>query len=137
MSIAALITWLITAALGFTMFRTWQARGEAGTTRIASRTIFGHLLLADAGLVLWVVYVIAKVTVLTWIAFVVLLVVAGAGFAMFARWLPTYQARATAPSEGAAPVEGGFRVPVVAVHGLFAVVTLVLVLLTALGVGGS
>jgi manganese efflux pump family protein len=136
MTIVALITWLIAVTLGFTMFRTWQARGERGTTRIPSNVIFGHFLLADLGLVLWIIYVFADVEALAWIALILLLVVAALGFTMFARWLPTYQSRANS-SGGDTPVEGGFRVPVVALHGLFAVVTLVLVLLTTLGVGES
>jgi manganese efflux pump family protein len=136
MTIVALITWLITAALGFVMFWTWRARGEQGSTRIPQNVIFGHFLLADLGLILWIIYVFADVEALAWIALIILLLVAALGFTMFARWLPTYQARASA-SGGDTPVEGGFKVPVVMGHGLFAVVTLVLVLLTAFGVGES
>jgi hypothetical protein len=40
-------------------------------------------------------------------------------------------------SEGSTPAEQHFPVPVVGLHGLLAAITLVLVLLTALGVGGS
>ncbi|MFF4758363.1 hypothetical protein [Streptomyces sp. NPDC001292] len=48
------------------------------------------------------------------------------------------RAAATAQgAEGAVPAERHFPLPVVLAHGLFAVVTLVLVLLTALGIGGS
>jgi manganese efflux pump family protein len=136
MEIVALITWLIAAAFGAVMFRAWRARGEQGTTRIPANVIFGHFLLAGTGLVVWIIYVIADVEALTWVALILLLLVAVLGFTMFARWLPSYQARANA-SGGDAPVEGGFNVSVVALHGLFAVVTLVLVLLTALGVGES
>lgn len=131
MEIVALITWIITAGLGAVMFRAWLARGEQGTTRIPAGVIFGHFLLAGAGLVLWIIHVIAGGSALAWIALILLALVAVLGFAMFARWLPSFQARASA-SGGDAPVEGGFKVPVIALHGLFAVVTLVLVLLAAL-----
>jgi hypothetical protein len=46
-------------------------------------------------------------------------------------------AAATAAQEPAVPAERSFPLTVVMGHGLFAVATLVLVLLTALGVGGS
>jgi hypothetical protein len=61
---------------------------------------------------------------------------------MFARWIPVY--RAPAPPAGpaqppgtalAVAAEGNFLVAVVAVHGLLAVSTLVLALITALGPG--
>jgi hypothetical protein len=157
MSIAALITWLITALGGFYLLGTWLARGgvrrqQTGTTRFPAPVIFGHFLLAAIGLVVWVVYVVAGARALAWAAFIILLPVALLGFTMLARWIPVHRARtasstgraatdgsATAPAaeEPAVPAERGFPVPVVVGHGLFAVVTVVLVLLTALGVGGS
>jgi hypothetical protein len=59
---------------------------------------------------------------------------------MFARWLTVYRGKtvaahaavgAGAAAGGQEPAERGFPVPVVLGHGLFAVITLVLVLLTA------
>jgi len=149
MDIAALVTWLITALGGFYLLGTWIARGgvrqqRTGTTRFPAPVIFGHFLLAAAGLVVWIVYVIVDKTALAWIAFALLVPVALLGFTMLARWIPVYRARATrlgpgtaAATELVAPAERNFPVAVVAGHGLFAVVTVVLVLLTALGVGGS
>jgi hypothetical protein len=72
---------------------------------------------------------------LAWIAFVLLVPVALLGFTMFARWLPTYRTRTATPADP--PAERHFPVAVVGGHGLFAVATVVLVLLTALEVGGS
>jgi hypothetical protein len=156
MSIAALITWLITALGGFYMLGTWLAHGgvrqqRTGTTRFPAPVIFGHFLLAAAGLIVWIIYVFADKTALAWAAFIILLPVALLGFTMLARWIPVYRARtnaghaatgpatatATATEELAVPAERSFPVPVVLGHGLLAVITLVLVLLTALGVGGS
>ncbi|HEY3002762.1 MAG TPA: hypothetical protein VGJ44_10485 [Kribbellaceae bacterium] len=149
MAIAALITWLITAVGGFTMLGMWISRGghrSPRTSKIPPGLIFGHFGLAAAGLVLWIIYVITDSEGLAWISFIVLLPVAVLGFTMLGRWLPTYRARATVPAEptrttgdGAAgdPPERHFPVAIVAGHGLFAATTLVLVLLTALGVGES
>ena len=155
MDIAALVTWVITALGGFVMLGTWISRGghrEPSDSRFPPALIFGHFALAATGLVLWIIYVAVDNDALAWIAFVLLLPVALLGFVMFARWLPTRRTGATASgatatgatasgatASGAAgdPAESHFPLPVVIGHGLFAVVTLVLVLLTALGVGGS
>jgi hypothetical protein len=108
--------------------------------------IFTHLTLAASGLVLWIVYLAIDKRVLAWIAFGVLLVVASLGFGMLALWLQRRQASQALASggggpavaaEGSTPAEQHFPVPIVAVHGLVAATTLVLVLLTALKVGGS
>ncbi|MFF7969790.1 hypothetical protein [Streptomyces sp. NPDC007905] len=59
---------------------------------------------------------------------------------MFARWVPVYRTAAPATTgEGTTPAERHLPVPVVAAHGLLGAATLVLVLvlLAALGVGGS
>ncbi|MCX4649721.1 MULTISPECIES: hypothetical protein [unclassified Streptomyces] len=141
MDIAALITWVITALGGFYMLGTWLSRGgvKAGNSRLPVPVIFGHFALAAVGLVVWIIYVITDKDVLAWTAFGLLVPVALLGFAMLARWLPVHRARSAAAASGAEsePAERYFPVSVVAGHGLFAVVTVVLVLLTALGIGGS
>ncbi|MDL4815607.1 hypothetical protein [Actinomadura opuntiae] len=139
MTIAALIAWLVTALGGFYMLGTWIARGgtRPGRSRLPVPVIAGHFLLAATGLVVWIVYLFADRAALAWTAFGLLLPVALLGFVMFARWLPSQRAR-TVEAHGApgaaetAPAESAFPLPVVLGHGLFAVITLVLVLLTAL-----
>ncbi|HET6741338.1 MAG TPA: hypothetical protein VFH76_20475 [Kribbella sp.] len=138
MGIAALITWLITALGGFYLLYTWISKGgprKPSASHFPPGLIFGHFALAAIGLVLWIIYLIVDSDVLAWIAFVLLVPVAALGFTMLARWLPTYRSRAAATAE--VPAERHFPVAVVGGHGLFAVVTVVLVLLTALGVGES
>jgi hypothetical protein len=144
---AALITWILTAGGGFILLSIWLMRGgmrQEGArrpTRFPPPLILGHFLLAAGGLVLWIVYLAADKDALAWIAFVVLAIVAALGWTMFAIWARERQGRARAaatvsqaPRE---PAEQHFPVPVVALHGVLAVTTVVLVLLTALGVGGS
>src|SRR5262245_1555483 len=143
MDVAALIFWILTAAGGFFMLGTWVSKGghrQPGNGRFPPALIFGHFGLAAIGLIVWIIFVAAGTQALAWIAFVILLPVALMGFAMLVRWLPTYRARAGAPATasaaaGQAPAEQHFPVAVVGVHGLLAVTTLVLVLLSALGVG--
>jgi hypothetical protein len=142
MAVAALITWLITALGGFYLLYTWISNGgprKPSASRFPPALIFGHFALAAAGLVVWIFYVIVDNDALAWTAFVLLVPVAALGFTMLARWLPTYRSRRAAGSVATstdAP-ERHFPVAVVGGHGLFAVTTVVLVLLTALEVGGS
>ncbi|MEQ4300299.1 hypothetical protein ABNF97_02700 [Plantactinospora sp. B6F1] len=133
MAVAALITWLLTAVGGFVMLGKWIAGGghrPGGTSRLAPGLVFGHFALAAIGLVLWIVYLVAGGDVLAWTAFVVLLPVALLGFTMLARWIPSVRG-----SDGG--TDASFPIPVVVGHGLLAATTLVLVLLTAAGVGVS
>jgi hypothetical protein len=139
---AALIAWLITAGGGFVLLSIWLMRGgmrqqqEAGN-RIRPPLILSHFLLAAGGLVVWIVYLVADEDVLAWIAFAVLAVVALLGWTMFAIWFRRRQAGAGGTDVAAPgmPAEQHFPVTVVAAHGLVAVATVLLVLLTALEVG--
>jgi manganese efflux pump family protein len=143
--VVALILWVLTAGGGFVLLATWIAKGGARRGGAGSRfpvpLIFGHFLLAAVGLVLWIIYVAADSDGIGWTAFVLLLIVALMGFTMLARWIPTFQANraagAAAPEADAGPAERHFPVAIVAGHGLLAATTLVLVLLTMVGVGGS
>jgi hypothetical protein len=143
MDIAALILWIATALGGFYLLGTWIQHGGArrteGSTRFPPAVIFGHFLLAATGLVLWIVYVAVDRKAVGWTAFGVLAAVALLGFTMLARWIPTYRAGARpAPAPTRTDVaERHFPVVVVGGHGLLAATTLVLVLLTMVGVGGS
>ena len=72
-------------------------------------------------------------------AFVILAVVALLGSTMFPIWARRRQSRPTAIETTApgTPAEQHFPVSIVALHGVLAVTTVVLVLLAALEVGGS
>jgi hypothetical protein len=164
MALAALITWVITAGLGFFMLGTWISNGGTRTDGSAAShfrppVVFGHFLLAALGLLVWVVYVINDSQGLAWVAFVDLVVVAGLGDTLVYRWFKDRQAgdAGQTGSSGLRPGAGGSRggaggavstrstllaeqrIPpaVVVTHGVFAVATVVLVLLAALKVGGS
>ncbi|MEU3414931.1 MULTISPECIES: hypothetical protein [unclassified Streptomyces] len=142
MDIAALVAWVVTALGGFVLLARWISRGglrqqQTRRTRFPTALVFGHFLLAAAGLVVWIVYLVADRTVLAWVSFGVLVAVALLGFALFARWIPAVRAPVTDPSgDGTAPAERHLPVPVVVAHGLLGAATLVLVLLAALGAGG-
>jgi hypothetical protein len=104
--------------------------------------LFGHFILAATGLVIWIIYLATDTHALAWKPLIVLIPVALLGLTMFARWLTVYRGKpvaahaavggsAPASGGGSEPAERGFPVPIVLGHGLFAVITLILVLLTA------
>lgn len=151
MSIAALVAWILTAGGGFVLLGKWISHGgvrSPGASRFPPGLIFSHFGLAAAGLVLWIIYLVNDQAALAWVAFALLVVIAVLGFTMLARWIPGYRARAAvaagdagagraAPETAERAAEQHFPVVVVGAHGVLAVVTVVLVLLAALGVGGS
>jgi hypothetical protein len=136
---AALITWVVTALFGFTMLAIWLKHGgmqQRGISKIRPALIFSHFPLAAGGLVLWIIYVATDKDALAWIALAVLAVVAALGWTMFFGWARQRPAPgAPAGEPPPTPAERRFPLPVVALHGLFAVTTVVLVFLTAIGVG--
>jgi len=157
MAVAALITWVVTAGLGFYMLRTWISNGgarDSGSSHFRPPVVFGHFLLAAGGLVLWVVYVVNDSRALAWVAFADLLVVAVLGDLLVYRWTKDRRGAgapaSSAGNQGAAGdtmtvgarevgavrlAEQRIPTPAVALHGVVAVTTVVLVLLSALGVG--
>lgn len=126
--------------------------------------ILAHVGFAVTGLGVWVAYLLLDRPVLAWTAVGILVAIALLGLTMFARWIPVYRMAdgevsvpvgamsggapgaepgatpGTAPGMPSLrdlPAEGSFPLLIVLAHGVFAVSTVVLVVLTALGVGGS
>ena len=135
-----MIAWIVTAGGGFLLFTIWARHGgmrqREGAGRIRPAFLLPHFGLAAAGLVLWLIYVLTDADALAWIAFVLLLAVAALGWTMFAIWLR--QLRSTPRGDAGletAPAEQRFPRALVALHGVCASVTVVLVLLTVLDVG--
>lgn len=150
MAFVALIMWFTTVLAGLYMLAVWLIENDvtgqdsAVASRLPVPVIFTHLGLAVTGLVVWVGYLLFDREVLAWTAVSILALIALLGLAMFARWIPVYRGPAvSAPvPQGTAvtydiPAEGNFPLVVVAGHGVFAISTFVLVLLTALGVGAT
>lgn len=143
MRAAALITWTATALAGMTLLAIWMieydARGPGGpVSRLPRTVIYGHALLAVAGLTTWVVYLITGWDALAWVVLAGLCVVAVLGSVMLGRWVTVRRALAGAaggvprPGRVPLPAESQFPVAVVAAHGVLAVTTVTLVTLTCL-----
>ena len=146
MSIAALITWLITAGFGSFMLARWIGHGglrRAGgaATHFPPARVFSHFLLAAAGLIVWIVYLVTDISILAWVAVADLVLVALLGGLLVRQWASDGRAAMTASgrsddAELDLAEQHIPRAPVV-LHGIFAVSTLVLVLLSAVGIGES
>jgi hypothetical protein len=148
MSLAALLTWIITAGAGLYLLTIWLIEYDrefqsAAATRLPVPVISAHALLAVAGLGVWGVYLITDTPRLALAAAATLVVVAVLGLTMAVRWFAVYRAHDSAAVRGertgiTVPPERNFPLPVVIGHGLFAVATLILVVVTAAGeIGGS
>jgi hypothetical protein len=96
--------------------------------------------------VLWIIYLVVGKRPVGWVALILLALAAVGGLTMFALWVPSYRTRhaAVAPSSqqpalgsGDNPPERSFPVAIVGAHGVLAVTTLVLVVLTMVGIGTS
>jgi hypothetical protein len=142
MSVAALFAWMITIFGGLILLMIWIIEYDrefqnTAATRLPVPVISVHALLGLGGLTLWIGYLLVDEQRLAWAAVAVLGTVAVLGLVMAARWIGVYRAFG-APGPPltrriAVPPERNFPLPVVIAHGLLAVITLVLVLFTALG----
>jgi hypothetical protein len=164
MRFVALIVWFVTALWGLYMLAVWLIENDVtrkGTaaSRLPLPVVLAHVTFAVAGLGVWVAYLLLDRPALAWTAVGILVAIALLGLTMFARWIPVYRmaddvrlpvgamsggapgaAPGGAPGIGSLPelpAESSFPLLIVLAHGAFAVSTVVLVVLTALGVGGS
>lgn len=146
MSVAALFTWMITIFGGLILLVIWIIEYDAefqsaAATRLPVSVISTHALLGMSGLLLWVGYLLVGKERLAWAAVFVLAAVALLGLLMAVRWIRVYRSfAAPGPSmtrNATAPPERSFPLPVVLLHGILAVTTFVLVLLTTLGASGG
>jgi len=146
MSVAALFTWMVTITAGLILLVIWIIEYDrefqsAAATRLPVPVITGHALLGMGGLMLWVGYLLVDQERLAWATVAALGIAAVLGLIMAVRWIRVYRLVVNpGPSltrSIAVPPERNFPLPVVVAHGILAVTTFVLVLCTALGVGGS
>lgn len=140
MDLLVLIFWLLTVMGGLYMFglttRSGNTHSGATKSHLPSAVVFSHGALALAGLAVWAIYMTTDdEDALAWGAFATLLVVAALGTHMFLRW---HKDRKGSEAEVARRREqlAEQQIPsaVVHFHGATAGATIVLVLLTALGV---
>lgn len=100
----------------------WRRRRFAGLVPV---TVLGHFGFAVAGLGIWLAFVITGTPILAWIAVGLLVLIGGLGMGVLSAALPD-------PSRGTAPARGAAPVTIIAIHGILATATIVLVLTAAI-----
>src|SRR5438270_11909883 len=142
MSVIALFTWISTILAGFVLLTIWIIEYDAefqtaAATRLPVPVISAHALLGLGGLMLWIGYLLLNQKRLAWATVAALGAVAVLGLIMAASWVRVYRTVGNpGPSltrNAIVPPERNFPLPVVLLHGILAVTTLVLVLFTAIG----
>ncbi len=145
MGVAALISWLVTAFFALYLLAVWLigygVTGEgAPASRLPTPVILGRVLFALTGVVFWVIHLLLDAGTQGWIAVGILAVIAALGLTMFTRWIPVHRGVRGGRIGPGVPV-GGLRLPLpsgsfpclsVRAHGVLAVATVTLVLLTML-----
>ena len=128
MNWVTLVVWLVTAVGGFTLIGIWLQHGGMSSTaarRFPKPLPFLHGFTAVVSLVLFLVYIFADMDSLKVVTLVGLLITAALGIAMFVMWLGGARTR-TAPVGADGAPEDHFPTPIVALHGIAAVGTLIL-----------
>ena len=139
MSTAALFAWLATVLVGLVLLIVWLMEYDrefqsSAATRLPVPVISAHALLGIGGLMVWAFYLIGDEKQLAWGTVADLGVVVLLGLIMAARWIGVYRAYSAPDSSSMlrVPPERHFPRSVVAIHGILAVSTLVLVVLSVL-----
>jgi hypothetical protein len=127
---AALVGWVSTACVGLYLLISRLAsernkKRPAKATKYPALLMPGHPALALTGLTLWVCFLIEHRAGYAWAAFGVLCVTILLGFALLTRWLTGVGGRHAGQQPGHRPAR------VVVLHGLAALATFVLAMLTA------
>ncbi|HET7653189.1 MAG TPA: hypothetical protein VFK42_09135 [Acidimicrobiales bacterium] len=133
MNPAAFAAWLLTALAGFVLFATWA--GGGGITRsnggaFSPVVVFAHLGLAAIGLFAWIVHLVSGSDGAAWVSVGALVPLVVLGLVMVAVWL---DGRSSSDNVDPAtrPPEQWFPSSIVVLHGVGAVLTVVLVVVAA------
>jgi len=135
LNVAALAAWVLTATAGAYLLAGWLGgwvaarrwRRRPRTPDAATAFTVGHFGLAVTGLGIWIAFLVTGLVLLAWIAVVMVVIIAGLGMAVLSAALPE-------PSQSSAPAgRPGPPVVVIAVHGIFATLTILLVVLATIG----
>jgi manganese efflux pump family protein len=137
--LAALVSWLLTAASGGYLLAGWLAHGgmrrqRTSTAGLPPMVILSHLGLAASGLMVWSGYLITNWTPAAWIAVGMLMPVVGLGISTLLLAAPDAgpDADIRVAAAGSAALAGrGVPVVMIAAHGILATLTLLLALLAA------
>ncbi len=138
LDLGALASWVLTAGAGVYLLAGWlltrlarlrrgRRRGRSADT--ATVVTVSHFGLATAGLGTWIGFVATDLAVLAWVALGMVVLIAGLGMAVLSTALPGPDRAGATAGQARNPVI------VIAAHGMLATLTILLVLLAAIGAG--
>lgn len=145
--LAALAAWLATAIPGAYLLTAWLARDSRRRVirkpGVPAAVPLGHAGLAITGLLIWIAFTVTRTAALAWADVGLTWVIAGLGMSTLLTASPEPQVvpstEAAAPGGAAETSTAPFpaRAPVItiALHGALATLTILLVLLAAVGIG--
>ena len=133
MNPAAFAAWLLTALAGFVLFATWVSGGGIERSKggaFSPVVVFAHLGLAAIGLFAWIVHLVSGSDGAAWVSVGALVPLVILGLVMLAMWLD-----GRSPSGDVDPTtrppEQWFPSSIVVLHGLGALLTVILVVVAA------
>jgi hypothetical protein len=143
MSTASLFAWIATVLVGLLLLVIWLMEYDpqfqsATATRLPIPVISTHALLGMAGLLLWGAYLLADEDRLAYATLADLGIAVVLGLTMAARWIRVYRTYRTPSRDPSAtrvvtvPPERHFPLSAVVLHGMLAVTTVILVVVTVL-----
>jgi hypothetical protein len=129
---AAFVAWLVTALGGLVLFMQWgKGGGLKQKEGIRPARLLSHMALAVTGLALWIAYIATDERGIAWIAVALLVAVAILGLSMLVISL----SGRTTVVRTETPAEAMFPIPIVIAHGALGLTTLLLSILSAVGIG--
>lgn len=146
--LAALAAWLATAIPGAYVLSGWLTRADRRRVirkpGVPSAVPIGHAGLAITGLLIWIAFTVTHAAALAWADVGLTWVIAGLGMATLLAASPEQPVISASPGAAAlvevagastAPFPGRAPVIAIALHGALATLTIMLVLLAAVGIG--
>jgi hypothetical protein len=130
---AAFAAWLLTALAGCVLFASWVSGGgirRSSGGAFSPVVVFAHLGLAAVGLFAWIVHLVSGSNGAAWVSVVVLVPLVTLGLVMLAVWLDGRSSSDNVDPK-TRPPEQWFPSSIVVLHGIGALLTVVLVVVAA------
>jgi hypothetical protein len=130
---AAFAAWLLTALAGFVLFATWASGGgirRSNGGAFSPVVVFAHLGLAAVGLFAWIVHLVSGSDGAAWVSVIALVPLVVLGLVMLAVWLDGRTSSSNVDPK-TRPPEQWFPPSIVVLHGIGALLTVVLVVIAA------
>lgn len=141
MGVAGLIVLICVGVTGAVTVGAWMTMDgvQSATTkrgrhrRLPAELVLGHMVFGIAAVTAWVCFVVIGRSYAAWVSIVLMALAAVLGATMFLRWIPSYRPRADRLRQaGESTPEQNLPIGVVLAHGGFALLAVIIALVTVL-----